>query len=238
MADARDPTRDLAHHRRPRPDLRTMATKIETIDPEHPGPDRLAAAAAVLRKGGLVAYPTETFYALGADALDSAAVEKVFSAKGRPGAMPLPVVVGDVGDLARVAAHLPAGAQELIDAFWPGPLTLVLPSAAGLPERLLGGGKTIGVRLSPHPIARGLARALGGPIVATSANRSGHPAPATAADAAAELQDGVALVLDGGRTRGGAPSTIVDLSLDPPRLVRAGPISSLAVEAALGRRLA
>ncbi|HET8945924.1 MAG TPA: L-threonylcarbamoyladenylate synthase [Candidatus Polarisedimenticolia bacterium] len=214
-----------------------MTTKIVPVDPEHPEQDRLEAAAAVLRAGGLVAYPTETFYALGADALEAAAVEKVFSAKGRPGAMPLPVIVGDPGDLLRVAAQVPDGARALIAVFWPGPLTLVLPAAA-LPERLLGGGRTIGVRLSPHPVARGLARALGGPIVATSANRSGQPAPGSAGDVAGHLKDGVDLVLDGGRTHGGSPSTIVDLSVDPPRLVRAGPISSLAVEAALGRRLA
>jgi len=215
-----------------------MATTIEPVDPERPEQDHLTAAAVVLRSGGLVVYPTETFYALGADALDRAAVEKVFAAKGRPGAMALPVIVGDVGDLGRVAANLPEGAQALIGAFWPGPLTLVLPAAAAIPHGLLGGGRTVGVRLSPHPIARGLARAFGGPIVATSANRSGQPAPGTAAEAAAQLKEGVELVLDGGRTHGGAPSTIVDLSCDPPRLVRAGPISSLAVEAALGRRLA
>jgi L-threonylcarbamoyladenylate synthase len=213
-----------------------MTTKIVPFHPERPEPDTLQAAAAVLREGGLVAYPTETFYALGANALDAAAVEKVFSTKGRPGVLPLPVIVGDLGDLARVAAQVPEGAPALITAFWPGPLTLLFPAAA-LPERLLGFGRTIGVRLSPHPVARGLARALGGPIVATSANKSGQPAPGSAGEAADQLQDGVALVLDGGRTHGGSPSTIVDLSVDPPHLVRAGPISALAIEAALGRKL-
>src|SRR6185503_10631743 len=165
-----------------------MTSTLTTIDPEHPEAERLAEAARILKEGGLVAYPTETFYALGADPLEAAAVERVFTAKGRPGGMALPVLIGDRRHLSRVAPRLPPGTEALIDAFWPGPLTLVLPAADGLPARLLGGGRTIGVRLSSHPVARALANACDGPLVATSANRTGHPPPRTAAEAGEQLK--------------------------------------------------
>ena len=215
-----------------------MTSKIQPVDPMRPEPERLAAAAELLKAGSLVAFPTETFYALGADARNPAAVDRVFAAKGRPGGMPLPVILGDRDDVRGVAAALPEGAEALMDVFWPGPLTLVLPAAGDLPPRLLGEGKTIGVRVSPHPVARAFARASGVPLVATSANRSGQPPPATAAEIEEHLGGSVAAILDAGRTHGGSPSTIVDLTVEPPRLVRAGPISSLAIESALGRRLA
>lgn len=218
--------------------MNAMTTTSAPVDPARPDPDTLAAAADLLKRGNLVAYPTETFYALGADATQEAAVDRVFTAKGRPQGMALPVILGDRDDVPRVAAALPEGARALMDVFWPGPLTLVLPAAGDLPARLLGGGKTIGVRVSSHPVAQALARACGRPLVATSANRTGQPPPATAAEVAQHLGGSVATILDAGRAHGGAPSTIVDLTTDPPRLVRAGPISALAIESALGRRLA
>jgi len=215
-----------------------MTSRIEPVDPRRPEPERLAAAVDLLKGGSLVAFPTETFYALGADALNPEAVQRVFAAKGRPQGMPLPVILGHREEVARVAAALPDGAAALMDVFWPGPLTLVLRAADGLPPRLLGDGSTIGVRVSPHPVALALARACGRPLVATSANRSGQPPPATAAEIEEHLGGSVAAILDAGRTHGGSPSTIVDLTVEPPRLVRAGAISSLAIESALGRRLA
>ena len=215
-----------------------MTTRIAAIDPRRPERERLTAAADLLRGGSLVAFPTETFYALGADALNPAAVDRVFAAKGRPQGMPLPLILGDRDGILQVAASLPEGAAALMDVFWPGPLTIVLPAADALPAGLLGGGRTIGVRVSPDPVALALARACGRPLVATSANRSGQPPPATAAEVDAQLGDNVAAILDAGRTHGGSPSTIVDLTVAPPRLVRAGPISAGAIESALGRRLA
>src|SRR5262245_40628903 len=215
-----------------------MTSTIEPVDSRQPEPERLAAAADLLKSGRLVAFPTETFYALGADATSVEAVEAVFAAKGRPQGMPLPVILADRDDALRVAASLPQGAEALMDVFWPGPLTLVVPARDDLPARLLAEGKTIGVRVSPHPVALALARACGRPLVATSANRSGQPPPATAAEVAQQLGDRLAAILDAGRTHGGSPSTIVDLTVDPPRLVRAGPISARAIESTLGRRLA
>ena len=215
-----------------------MPARPTPIDPEHPQADLLEKAAAILRRGLLVAYPTETFYGLACDPRDPAAVERIFEAKGRPAKMALPLVAGDTRDVQGAVALFPPTARRLAEAFWPGPLTLVLGAAPDLPPRLLGGGATVGIRVSSHPVARGLARAFGGPIVATSANRTGASPPIDAAEVMAALGDDVALVLDGGRTRGGQASTLVDLTVDPPRVVRSGAVAIAALEAALGRRLA
>lgn len=215
-----------------------MPARLLSIDPLHPEPEVVEEAAALLRRGRLVAYPTETFYGLACDPRDPAAVDRIFAAKGRPEKMALPLVAGDAGAVASVTRDRPDGAARLAEAFWPGPLTLVLRAADDLPSRLLGGGGTVGIRVSSHPVARALALAFGGPIVATSANRTAEPPPASADEALAALGDDVALVLDGGRTRGGQSSTLVDLTVDPPRLLRSGAVSSAAIEAALGRRLA
>lgn len=216
----------------------SMPPKVHRIDPEKPDPSAIGRAAEALRKGLLVIYPTETFYGLACDPRNPAAVDRIFEAKGRPERMALPLIAGDRDALVLCAGTLPDQAGRLMDAFWPGPLTLVLPAADDLPPRLLGGGHTVGVRVSSHPVASALARAMGGPIVATSANRSGAPPPSTADEAAQALGDSVAIILDGGSTRGGSASTVLDLTADPPRLLRSGAVSSGAIETALGRRLA
>ncbi len=212
-------------------------SRLQSIDPRHPDQKLLARAAELLRQGQLVAYPTETFYGLGASPYNEAAIDRVFEAKGRPEKMALPLVVGDESSVILCAREFPDGARRLAAAFWPGPLTLVLPATDDLPRRLLGGGHTVGVRISPHPIATGLARAAGGPIVATSANRSGLPAPSTAAEVLEALGDAVALILDGGPTTGSAASTVLDLTTDPPHIVRSGAIRLTEIERVLGRRL-
>jgi L-threonylcarbamoyladenylate synthase len=214
-----------------------MAPKVHRIDPQNPDPAAIARAAEALRKGLLVIYPTETFYGLACNPRDPAAVERIFEAKGRPDRMALPLIAGDRDAVTLCTRDIPDNARLLMDAFWPGPLTLVLPSADDLPPRLLGGGHTVGVRVSSHPIAAALARAVGGPIVATSANHSGGPPPTTADEAAQVLGDSVSVILDGGPTRGGSASTVIDLTVDPPRLLRSGAVSSGALEAALGRRV-
>jgi len=211
--------------------------RMRSIDPAHPDATLVARAAELLRSGRLVAYPTETFYGLGADPRNTAAVERVFEAKGRPDRMALPLIAADEAAVLLCVRELPDSARRLAAAFWPGPLTLVLTASPDLPPRLLGGGHTVGVRISPHPIASALARASGGPIVATSANRSGLPAPSSALEVDEALGEGVSLILDGGLTTGGVASTVLDLTADPPRVVRSGAIPVAAVERVLGRRL-
>ena len=211
--------------------------RVQQIDPHHPDPKLLARAAQVLRKGLLVAYPTETFYGLGAIPGDTAAVDRVFNAKGRPEKMALPLIVGDEDSVSLCAREFPEGARRLAASFWPGPLTLVLPAANDLPPRLLGGGFSVGLRVSPHPVAAGLALAVGGPIIATSANLSGQPAPSTAAEVDEFLGDDVTLILDGGPTQGVAASTVLDLTTDPPRVIRSGAVPLAELERVLGSRL-
>jgi L-threonylcarbamoyladenylate synthase len=201
----------------------TAARRL-AVDPVHPAPGDLDAAARVLRAGGLVAFPTETFYGLGANALDPAAVGRVFRAKGRPADKPLLVLVESAERAAAVVAELPGPARRLIARYWPGPLTLILRARPELPHALTAGTGTIGLRVPDHPVARGLARAAGFPITAPSANLHGGASPRTAAEVLTGLGEAVDLVLDGGPTAGGAPSTVLDLTGDRPRLVRAGAV--------------
>lgn len=209
----------------------------QRIDSQHPDPALIRLAAGLLREGKLVAYPTETFYALGADPRNPAAVESIFAAKGRPERMALPLIAADRRAVLEAVREFSDAAERLASAFWPGALTLVLPASPSLPTRLLGNGHTVGIRISPHPVAAALAGAFASAIVATSANRSGQPAPMTAHDVHQALGEEVALILDGGPTQGGHASTVLDLTTDPPRVVRSGAIPLTAIEQALGRRL-
>jgi L-threonylcarbamoyladenylate synthase len=197
-------------------------TRLILVDPVTPPAPTLAEAAAVLRAGGVIAFPTETFYGLGAAAMDAAAARRVITVKGRPDGKPLLVLVDSPAMVGVVAREIPPRAQELMARHWPGPLTLVLPARPEVPDEVTAGSGTVGVRLSPHPVARGLVRALGAPITAPSANRSGQPAPTTAAAVFADFRDRIELVLDGGVTTGGEPSTVLDVTVDPPRVIRAG----------------
>jgi L-threonylcarbamoyladenylate synthase len=200
---------------------RTVRLAVEAT---HPAPAALEAAARVLRAGGLVAFPTETFYGLGAHALDEAAVARVFQAKGRPPDKPLLVLVDSLAMVDRVAREVPLRARRLMARYWPGPLTLVLPARGDLPPALTAGTGTIGVRLSGHPVARALVRAVGAPVTAPSANPHGKPSPHTAEEVLAGLVTGVDLVLDGGPTPGGPPSTVLDVTGTSAVLLRAGAV--------------
>jgi len=211
--------------------------QVVSLDPQHPSSADIGRAAALLRAGRLVAYPTETFYGLAADPLSAEAIEAVFAAKGRPEKLALPLIASDRAAVRLCVGEISESAERLAAAFWPGPLTLVLPAAPALPPRLLGGGRTVGIRISPHPVAAALAAAFGGAIVATSANRSGRPAPMTAAEVREALGEEIHLILDGGPTSGGQASTVLDLTTDPPRVVRSGAVPLGAVERTLGRRL-
>ena len=195
---------------------------------------QIALAVDLLREGGVVAYPTDTLYGLGADAFNEAAVERVFVIKGRPHGMPLPLLLADADALAQVASEVPPLARVLAERFWPGALTLVIPRSAKVPELVSGRGWKVGVRVPDHPVPRELARRLGAPITGTSANKSGGPDPRTAADVRSQLGEMVDLVIEGGGLPAGQPSTVLDLTGPSPRIVRAGAISKEALEAACG----
>ncbi len=182
----------------------------------------LREAAEVVRRGGLIVYPTDTVYGLGCDPLNARAVRRVFEVKGR-GARPLPVLASSIEDIGRIA-ELSDAALRLAEAFWPGPLTLVLPRKPVLPSVLTCGLPSVGVRIPGHGFAIELVRACGGLLVGTSANKSGRPPPRTAREALEELGGLVELVIDGGPTPLGIPSTVLDLTGPEPKLLREGPV--------------
>jgi L-threonylcarbamoyladenylate synthase len=210
-------------------------------------PDKTSAAHAeiqslpeaidALSAGELVVYPTETFYAVGCDALSSAALERLFAVKGRDAARLVALIAADRDAAFSLAAEVPPAARRLADLFWPGPLTLLLPARAGLPAAISGPERRVGVRVSPHPIARALARALGRPITATSANRSGEPPARTLAEARATLRDKVKVFLEGGRLTASAPSTIVSVTAGQWTVVREGAIKERELAAALAEEV-
>lgn len=214
---------------------------MKTLPAEVKGEDVLAGGAAlarvleVLSRDGLVAYPTETFYGLGANAASAAAVDRLLAAKGRPAGMPIPVLVAGPASLDALGAEVTTSARRLMAAFWPGPLTLVLGVAAPLPPRLTAGTGTLGVRVSSHPVAAALAARCPFPLTATSANPSGAREAATPADLDPAVRAAVDLIVDAGRTPGGPASTVLDATVDPPRLLRAGAVPWADVQAALGR---
>jgi L-threonylcarbamoyladenylate synthase len=188
----------------------------------------VAAAAELLRDGGLVAFPTETVYGLGADGRSEAAVARIFAAKGRPADNPLILHVADFEAAAALWEAEPARlarARGLAEAFWPGPLTLVLPKAAGIPDNVTAGQDTVAVRVPDHPVALALLRAFGGPLAAPSANRSGRPSPTTAAHVLATLDGRIDAVLDGGATTVGVESTVLALAGARPRILRPGDVT-------------
>jgi L-threonylcarbamoyladenylate synthase len=188
-----------------------------------PAPAGLRAATDVLRAGGAVAFPTETFYGLAAAALDPASVKRIFALKGRPDSKPLLVLVDSVA-MAETVAYVGERARALMKRYWPGALTLVLPARAIVPADVTAGTGTLGVRVSSHPIAHGLVRTLGEPVTAPSANPSGREPPTTARAVVAYFGDGLDLVLDGGPTAGGTPSTVLDMTVDPPAIIRQGAV--------------
>lgn len=200
-------------------------------------PAAIAEAAACLRAGGLVAFPTETVYGLGADALDARAVARIFEAKRRPSFDPLIVHLSERGELARVAARVPALAETLCARFWPGPLTLVLEKQPGVPDIVTAGLGSVGVRVPDHQAARALIRAAGTPVAAPSANPFGYVSPTTAEHVLAQLGSEVDLILDGGPCRVGVESTILSLLEHTPRLLRPGGLTREELEKALGQAI-
>jgi L-threonylcarbamoyladenylate synthase len=199
----------------------------------HDIPD-ITRAAEILRAGGLVAFPTETVYGLGAHARDPIAVRKIFAAKGRPATNPVIVHVADTSLVSTVSEDFPDIGQKLAARFWPGPLTLVLRRRDDLPTEVTAGGPTVAVRVPAHPIALELLRRAGIPVAAPSANRSTEVSPTTAAHVARSLGDRVDLIIDGGPCPGGIESTVLDVTTSPLRLLRPGLISRAEIEAVIG----
>ncbi len=194
----------------------------------------IARAAQIIRSGGLVAFPTETVYGLGADALNEDAVRKIFIAKERPFDDPLIVHIAAAQQLLLLARHIPQRAWELVKKFWPGPLTLVLPKTERVPAVTTGGLETVAVRMPGHPIARQLIELSGCPIAAPSANRFGRPSPTTAQHVLEDLDGRIELILDGGPTPIGVESTVLDLTQDPPMILRPGGVTLEVLQEILG----
>lgn len=187
-------------------------------------PNAITYALEVLLSGGLVAFPTDTVYGVGSLAFHQQAIESIYVAKDRPIEKAIPVLIGDNEDLIKVADEIPLFAMKLINRFWPGPLTLLVPKKPTLPEAV-SATSTVGVRVPDHDIARALLR-LAGPMAVTSANISGKESPRTAQDVFAQLGGRIALIIDGGETPGGIPSTLVDCTGETIQVLREGPIST------------
>lgn len=200
----------------------TISTGIVSVDPDRPDAASMQAAGRIVGAGGLVAFPTESFYGLGADALDARAIARVFEVKGRPESKPLLVLVDSLDMVAALAASVPDGARALMAHHWPGSLTLVLEAGDRVPPALTGGTGTVGVRMPSHAVARALVRAAARPVTAPSANPSGEPPPVTAEAVRRYFEGRVELILDGGTTAGGAGSTVADCTVWPPRILRQG----------------
>jgi L-threonylcarbamoyladenylate synthase len=208
--------------------------EITTITLDAADPAALERAAELLRSGRLVAFPTETVYGLGALGLDPAAVERIFVAKGRPHSDPVILHVGDPAWVRDLVRELPPAAERLMDACWPGPLTLVLPRSARVPDRVTAGGDSVAVRMPAHPVALALIRGVGAPVAAPSANLFSRPSPTTAAHVLQDLAGRIDAVLDGGPTTVGVESTVLDLRGETPVILRPGGISHLDLEQVLG----
>lgn len=211
-----------------------METKLVKVDSENPERELLTEAAEILRKGGLVAFPTETVYGLGANGLDGDACKRIYEAKGRPSDNPLILTIGDISGLYPIVSRVTENAEKIIDAFWPGPITLVLPKADCVPSAVTGGLDTVAVRYPSNKIARELIKLAGIPVAAPSANSSGKPSPTRASHVAFDLDGKIDMIIDGGAADWGLESTILDVSEDKPVLLRPGAVTQEMIEKVVG----
>lgn len=216
------------------PDPVVVRPELIAIDPTHPDSSVIQRAADLIRAGRLVAFPTETVYGLGANALDPAAVRRIFAAKGRPPNNPLIVHAADIDAATECVQRWPDAAAALAGRFWPGPLTLVLLKTHTIPDEVTAGSPTVALRVPAHRIAGCLLAAANVPIAAPSANRSALLSPTRAEHVVASLGDAVDLILDGGPTPGGLESTVLDLTVTPPRLLRPGLVTPGEIESLIG----
>ncbi|RKD23050.1 threonylcarbamoyl-AMP synthase [Ammoniphilus oxalaticus] len=213
----------------------TKVWHVDNVVEEQKYYPQLDEASALLRAGEAIAFPTETVYGLGANALSSAAVKRIFEAKGRPSDNPLIVHIADQQAVHQLVRSIPEKAQRLMDAFWPGPLTLIFPKKEGIAAEVTAGLDSVGIRMPDHPLALALIRATGLPLAAPSANRSGRPSPTTAAHVEEDLQGKIAGIVDGGATGVGVESTVLDVTLDPPMILRPGGVTKEALERVVGK---
>lgn len=202
-----------------------MQTRVIVVNPKKPQMKKIQECVSILRKGGIVAFPTETVYGLGADGLNPNAIKKIFKAKKRPSDNPLIYHISNKDDIKKFAKHIPPNTKKLIEKFWPGPLTLVLKKSSQIPKIATGGLNTIAIRMPSHKIALSLIDLLGNPIVAPSANLFGKPSPTLATHVFDDLNGKIDAIIDGGNSVIGIESTILDLSTNTPTLLRPGKIS-------------
>ena len=211
-----------------------METQIRKLDYAAIDMDIIEKAGRILKEGGLVAFPTETVYGLGGNALNPASSEKIYAAKGRPSDNPLIVHISEKDDVYQIAEQVSERAKQLMEAFWPGPLTLIFSKKALVPDKTTGGLSTVAVRMPSDKIARALIRASGGFVAAPSANASGRPSTTTAAHVAEDLSGRIEMILDGGQAVIGLESTIVDVSEEQPVILRPGVITRAMMESVIG----
>jgi L-threonylcarbamoyladenylate synthase len=212
-----------------------MPTRVIQVDSKAPESNLIAEAAKVLRAGGLVAFPTETVYGLGANALEAAAVSRIFVAKGRPANNPVIVHIAETKQAEDLVTLWPETAVLLANRFWPGPLTFVLSRRPSIPDIVTAGGPTVAIRMPAHPVALALLRTVQVPIAAPSANRSTYLSPTRPEHVLSGLEGRIDLLVDAGPTAGGIESTVIDLTTSPPRLLRPGLIAAADLEAAVGK---
>lgn len=227
-------SRDRIMEREAEEEQKKMETKIYRIDGREEGEKALMEAAQILRKGGLVAFPTETVYGLGANALDEEAAHKIYAAKGRPSDNPLIAHISCIGELDPLVTEIPEAGRKLAEAFWPGPLTLVFPKSSQVPYGTTGGLDTVAVRMPSAEVARRLIALAGVPVAAPSANLSGRPSPTTAEHVWQDMNGKIDIILDGGPVGIGLESTIVDVSETVPMLLRPGAVTLEMLESAVG----
>ena len=212
-----------------------MRTKIIKINPNNPKISQIRKAVEIIKSGGIVAFPTETVYGLGANAIDKTAVRKIFAAKGRPSDNPLIVHISDIAELGILVDYIPKIAFDLMDRFWPGPLTLVLKKSKIVPKIVTGGLDTVAVRMPKNAIARMLIKESGVPIAAPSANVAGSPSSTTAQHVIEDLSGKLSIILDGGPTKIGIESTVIDLSRKTPMLLRPGGVTLEQLQKLVGK---
>ena len=214
-------------------DRKVYRERIRAIDPFHPQPEIITEASDIIKSGGVIMFPTRGIYGLAADAANPDAVAKVFDIKQRPSDKPLLVLVSKVADLDNLVSRIPVSAEKIIKRIWPGGVTLVFGAKETISEILTAKTGKIGIRMTEHPVALALCRAFGGPITGTSANLSGSPGCVKVDDIDKAVADKLDLILDAGPLEGGAGSTVVDITVDPPVILRAGSLPEAEILAAL-----
>lgn len=211
-----------------------MNTKVVTVDKKNPDNEALQEAGEILKRGGLVAFPTETVYGLGGDGLNPDSSRKIYAAKGRPSDNPLIIHIADMDSLGKLVTQVPGKARKLAERFWPGPLTMIFQKSREVPYETTGGLESVAVRMPSHPVALALIRAGGGYVAAPSANTSGRPSPTKAEHVVEDLQGKIEMIVDGGDVGIGLESTIVDFTEEIPVILRPGYVNQSMIEEAIG----